>query len=154
MPKNTLKKLRNIDKEGMRSLKMSAAQQSMVRVKTLSMESSLMEESYKHEKRQKQSISSKELRGGITKMGGFRRPSSTSFYQVKKKKQLVHRPVRHMFKKVNADLVIGTNNRDIGNDDSLHQQVVEQIITQQSLSKHRMNKSVSTEFIPHTEEGG
>ena len=48
------------------------------------MDSSLVQETLKQELRQKKSIASQELRGGITKMGGFRRPASSSFYQVKR----------------------------------------------------------------------
>ena len=57
----------------------SFQKKSQVKLNTISMDSSLATESLAQELRQKKSMASQELRG-ITKMGGFRRPASSSFY--------------------------------------------------------------------------
>lgn len=80
----------------------SFQKKSQIKLNTISMDSSLATESLTQELRQKKSMASQELRG-ITKMGGFRRPASSSFYQVKRH-SINKNFSKSKSKNVNADL--------------------------------------------------
>ena len=75
-----------------------------MKVNVLSMDSSLQVESIKKEVRKKKSMTSQEIRG-ITKSGGFRRPVSSSFYQVKGRANTFHPANKPKPLKINADLL-------------------------------------------------